>query len=219
MNRTGLLAVILFTALLFLVARLLPESASQESAPAPWEVTLTPEGSSQLLGITLGESTLQEAEQQWGESAKITLFLPPDGPAVVEGFFQRVISRGIQASIVVVVDIAEESIGPLFDRGARISTQGDGSRKVTLDNAGTQEVRASPIASLTYLPRADLSAEVIRNRFGPPTEIVPTEEGVEHWLYPAIGLDITLSDEEDEVLQFLPPDQFERLRTPLLNRP
>jgi hypothetical protein len=37
-----------------------------------------------------------------------------------------------------------------------------------------------------------------------------------HWLYPALGLDLLLGDNDEVILQYVPPLEFEqRLRAPL----
>ncbi|MBT3197417.1 MAG: hypothetical protein HN842_00320 [Gammaproteobacteria bacterium] len=215
MRRTGLLAVLLFTATLFLLAGLLPEEKTVPLTHTPWEVMLNAEGDSQLLGITLGKSRLSEAQLIWREQAEITLFLPREAPAKVEAYFQQINLGGIRASLVTEVQVEELRLQQIIDQGARISTQGDGSRKITLDGEGVTIVEESPIVSLTYLPRSNLSTETLQNRFGPPAETLLMATGTEHWLYPRIGLDIAISGQGREVFQFVPPHQFDRLRIPL----
>ena len=219
MNRTGLLAVLLLTAALFLIMMLLPDEQAAEPIHTPWSVTLSERGNSQLLGITLDESTLLQAQQQWRASPKITLFMPKEAPAKVEAYFERVTLGGIRASIVAEITVPETELTTLIDQGARISTQGDGSRKITLDGTGVGIVEQSIITSLTYLPKANLPSEVIKQRFGTPTETFRIEEDkIEHWIYPQIGLDLVFSEETKEVLQYVPPSRFERLLAPLRKR-
>lgn len=216
MSRTGLLSVLLLTATLFLVAALLPDEQLSPQLDTPWNVTLSPRGNSQLLGITLGESTLLDAQRRWKEAAEITLFLPKQGDAKVEGYFERVTLGGIRASIVTEIEVTPEQLQQLTDQGARISTQGDGSRKITLNGAGLEIVEQSTINSLTYLPKANLQPEVIKKRFGIPLETFRIEKDqLEHWVYPHIGLDIVVSEERKEVLQYVPPADIERLLKPL----
>ncbi len=216
MSRTGLLAVLLFTAILFVGASLLPDEELNPQLDTPWNVTVSPEGNSHLLGITLGKSTIHEAQQYWKEAPEITLFIPEQSTPKVEAYFQEVTLGGIRANIVAEVHVSETELQTLIAQGARISTQGDGSRKVTLDGEGVTVVEQSPISSLTYLPKANLSPEVIHKRFGLPTHTFRNEkEKIEHWVYPFIGLDLVLSEETKEVLQYVPPREIERLLKPL----
>ncbi len=216
MQRNILLAVLALVALLFAGAQLLPDQPATSAEDAPWNITLSPSGNSQILGVTLEESPLREAELRWREAPKITLFLPESGRPKVEAFFQRVTPGGPRASIVAEITVSEANLERLIDSGARISTQGDGSRKVTLDGAGVEMVMNSIISSITYLPKSNLSAETIRKRFGEPSEIHPDpDEGVEHWIYPEIGLDIVTSEEGKELFQYVSPRHIGRLTAPL----
>lgn len=215
MNPTGLRAVLLFTAILFVVAMLLPDDHTTDPTLTPWHVTLSPQGNSQLLGITLHESTLQQVTERWKETPKVTLFMG-EKQQKVEAYFQQLNLGGIRASAVAEIAVTAEELQQLIDHGARISTQGDGSRKVLLDGVGMTLIEQRPISSLTYLPKADLPTNIIEKRFGLPSKIYPDpKEGIDHWLYPLMGLDIAVSNESKEVLQFVSPREIERLRGPL----
>ncbi len=219
MHRNILLAVLALVVLLFAGAQLLPDQAATSTEDVPWNITLSPSGNSQILGITLEESRLREAGSRWREAPKVTLFLPESGTPKVEAFFQRVAVGGLSASIVAEISVSEMDLEQLINSGARISTQGDGSRKVTLDGAGMEKVMNSVISSITYLPKSNLSAETIRKRFGEPSGIYPDpDEGVEHWIYPEVGLDIVTSTEGKELFQYVSPRHIERLTAPLHNR-
>jgi hypothetical protein len=56
---------------------------------------------------------------------------------------------------------------------------------------------------------------VILQRFGAPAERIRQGETLEHFLYPAQGLDIVLDSKGKEVLQYVAPADFARLRAPL----
>lgn len=214
MEKTGLLAVLLFTLLLFGAAFLLPEESSDAVNAHPWEINISPAGNSQVLGITLKESTLAEAEQLWTEAPKVTLFLSEE-ERKVEAFFAQTSLGGIRASIVAEISLSEDQIEQLIADGTRISTQGDGSRKITLDGDGLDQVRKSTIISMTYLPKTNLSTEIIERRFGKPAEIIQSDPVTAHWIYPNDGLDIAISSEGREVLQYVPPSEIDRLIAPL----
>ena len=109
-----------------------------------------------------------------------------------------------------------EELEGIFNRGARIATMGSGQRKVTLSGEDNQAALHTPIAAITYLPKANLDAVMVEKRFGQPDERIREQNtDVEHWLYPALGLDIALSDERKDVLQYTRPSRFENLVAPL----
>lgn len=208
--------VLLATLLLLAVAMLIPVERRIDPSDFPWSVTPTGDGGSRVFGLTLGRSTLREAEQRFQAPAEISLFLSPDGQYAAEAYFDKVNLAGLGARIVLTAGLSQEELKALFDAGERISTLGDGTRKVTLSGEGLAAVYSAPIAALTYLPKVQLDRELLEKRFGPPAERLREQgSGVEHWLYPERGLDIALSETEKEVLQFVPPRDFERLVTPL----
>jgi hypothetical protein len=57
---------------------------------------------------------------------------------------------------------------------------------------------------------------MITQRFGQPAERIKAGTTFEHLLYPDRGLDIRLDTEGKEVLQYVAPRDFTRIREPLL---
>jgi len=68
---------------------------------------------------------------------------------------------------------------------------------------------------MTFIPTVNIDEASAIKRFGPATEIIRTSEQVAHLLYPDKGLDIIINEDGKEVLQYVAPRDFERLRKPL----
>jgi len=68
------------------------------------------------------------------------------------------------------------------------------------------------IKSLTYIPKSNVDAELLKSRFGQAEETLKVDENTEFWLYPKKGLVISFSQKGKEVLQYVPLADFERLR-------
>lgn len=218
MQRHIFLTVFIGTLLAVALAVFLPGREPPEPVDLPWQIEVTADGGSRVLGVSLGETPLRRFERRVGEEAKINLFAAPDGSKVVEGFFENVTLSGLRAKVVATAELTPEELEAIYGRGVRIATLGSGTRKVTLASDDLAYVRAAPVAALTYLPRSNLAPEVVEKRFGEPARKVAEagEEGpVVHWLYPENGLDIAVSAERKEVLQYVRPDRFERLVAPL----
>ena len=182
----------------------------------PWQIENLESGHTRVFSLIVGQSTLGDAEQVFKEFSTITLFVPEQSKAVIEAFFSEVKIAGLKSKMVMSIDLPADEIQAMFSRGVRISTLGDGTRKVTLSGADAMRVRESAIASITYLPSVHLEAELIEKRFGQPTEkIKDTESDAVHWLYPEKGVDIALSDTEKEVILYVMPDNFDALIEPL----
>jgi hypothetical protein len=182
----------------------------------PWQVALTSQGSARIFGVTLGQTTVAEAERQLRAAAEVALFVSARDEYAVEAFLDNVRLANMPARIVLTIAVPTADILAMYQRGARISTLGDGARKVRLSHDDLQRVRDTAVTGLTYMPRMPLDPALIEKRFGPPVQrIRETESGVVHWLYPAIGLDIALSDGRQDILQYVSPRDFPRLLAPL----
>lgn len=217
MGKPVFLLVLGATLLALAAALLLPGGRPPEKpVNLPWQIEVTPDGLSRVFGITLGKSTLSELEQALQEEASVSLFSADQGKKVVEAYFNTVTLSGLKARMVATVDFTAEELQQLFDRGERISTLAMGKRKVTLSDTDLALARARPVVALTYLPRANLDEEAVLRRFGEPARRIAEVEGkLVHWLYPDKGLDVVISMEEKEVLQYVAPRNFQRLLEPL----
>ncbi|MEW6646787.1 MAG: hypothetical protein AB1450_06285 [Pseudomonadota bacterium] len=213
------LGVLGFALLAIAVAMLIPGRQDHRPELLPWAITTHEDGSSTVFGLRLGHSSLGEAEQLFQTELELILFQSPEGRRVAEGYFDGVTLSGLAAKLVVEAALSEAELQAMFERGVRIATMGNGSRKVTLHPDDIARLRATPIASLTYLPRTHLDELLVEKRFGTPAQKVGEPGGeVVHWLYPERGLDVAVSTSGKEVLQYVAPRDFPRLVAPLLER-
>ncbi|VAW64769.1 hypothetical protein MNBD_GAMMA11-814 [hydrothermal vent metagenome] len=191
----------------------------------PWQIERLASGHTQVFKLILGQSSINDAQLLFKEEAEITLFVPTDikhksadsvsgraSAPVVEAFFSQVKTGGLKARMVMSIDIPENEINALYQRGVRVATLQSGIRKVTLSDVDALAVRARPITSITYLPSINLSASLIEKRFGPPAaKRADPESDAIHWLYPEQGVDIALSETHKEVIQYVEPARFGEL--------
>ena len=217
MGKTVFWPVLLISVAAVVVAVLLPGGRSPEPPRhLPWQIEVLPDGGSHVFGVTLGKSTLGEMEQQLQEEAEVSLFATDAGERVVEGYFNTVTLDGLKSKMVATLGFSDEQLQQLFARGARISTLAQGKRKVTLSGPDLLLARHTPVVAITYLPAVDLDEEAVLHRFGEPSRRIGEADGkIVHWLYPDKGLDVAISAQGKEVLQYLPPKDFQRLLAPL----
>jgi len=191
-----------------------------QHAGYPWQVKVLESGHTQVFSLVVGQSTLGEAEQQFKEMAELTLFSADNTPPVIEAFFGEVKIGGLKSKMVMMIDLPQAELEKMFNRGARIATLGSGTRKVTLSSEDAKLVRKAAISSITYLPSINLNAELIEKRFGNPAEkVADSSSDAIHWLYPDKGIDIALSEENKEVIQYVEPKKFDTLVQPLRSEP
>jgi hypothetical protein len=223
MEKRIILGVLGFVVLAFVLGVFLP-ALLVDPEPArdlPWQIEKTAAGNTRVFGITLGETTLTEAERALRHGAEVTLFNAPSGERVVEAYIDQVTLSGLSAKAVLGVDVPEAWLEPMYERGIRASRMGSGEQKVTLAPEDMAKVRDLPVNSITYMPSVNLSPEQVEKRFGVPAERrrEAGDEPVEHWLYPELGLDVAISERKKEVLQYVSPADFERLARPLQDVP
>jgi hypothetical protein len=221
MGRHTFLSVLVFTALILALAIFLPSGREPASVRGefPWNVTVDSEGYSQVFGISVGRSTVRQAAGRIREPAEVSMFVAADGKRAVEVYFDRVAIGEFYAKVVLGVALDEETLKGMFERGVRISSLGGSVRKVELHPDDLARVNEAVIASLTYIPSANLDAEVIRKRFGEPARLLKERDsGLVHWLYPAIGLDLAVNEEGKEVLLYVKPADFGRVTAPLQDK-
>lgn len=216
MDKKIIIAIVASAALILVIGILIPGGHGQPEQIFPWQIETAPDGTSRVFGLTLSQSTTQDAERRFRTAAKISLFSAPEKLPVVEAYFDKISPAGLSAQMVIGIDVSATQIQTIFERGARISTLGNGSRKVDLSDQDLAKVRGLPISTITYLPRVSLQAEIIQKRFGEPAQrIVEPENYTEHWLYPQLGLDVAMNANGKAILQYVAPAEFDRLRRPL----
>ena len=207
--------VFVASAFIFGIALFIPENTNQSNHGLPWQIEQI-DGTTKVFDLTLGVSTLREAETKLLGDGELSLFHSPEDAYSVEAYFDKVELGGLTAKMVLVMDIPETVAHAMFERGARISKLGSGSDKVSMATDDLHIARESTIASITYLPAIDLKPDQLSARFGQPWKhIQDSNNAAEHWLYPQLGLDITLNATGKDVLQYVQPSRFSSILAPL----
>jgi hypothetical protein len=182
----------------------------------PWQVESDGEGSSRVFGIHLGYTPLSEVQMRLRHQPVVTLFATAEEPKAIEAYFEHMAMGGLRAKLVATLQIPDEVLLPIYLKGTRIAKLGSGNYKVTLADDDLAQVMDYPVISITYLPTHQIEHEMAERRFGPPSHrVVEQNDKLEHWLYPEKGLALTLSQNEKELLQYVPPRDFYRLARPL----
>ena len=200
----GILSVLVFAGAFFIPGKPI------EKTGLPWHIEHPAADTVRIFGLTLGQSTANEAEQRFREEAKASLFKSPDGKLVAEMFFEQVTMAELISQIIITLAVPDKELQGMYERGLRMSGTGSG-KKITLAPDDVARVRALPISSLTYIPSVHLEEEIISKHFGQPAQrIRERKSGAVHWLYPQHGLDITLGKDEKPVLQYVTPKDFDK---------
>lgn len=177
----------------------------------PWQIKNLPDGSTSVFQINIGKTTLAQTEKLFQETAEISLFKAKEKDAVVEAYFNKVLIGGLSSKIVVSFSVKKSQLMSMYNKGARISTLGSGTRRVTLNSNDQILIRQAIITGITYLPSINLNAELIEKRFGQPEQkVIDQKSQAVHWLYPRIGVDVVLHNKKKEVISYVNPADFSK---------
>jgi len=195
-----------------------PDKAGSVSAtPLPWQVAVNTDGSSVALGLALGTGTLADVRQRFGPDTQIAIIAAPGEDGTLEAFVDPAQAGFIAGKLVVTAELpATSTLQGLRERALKSEFMESTTRKYTLRPEDEALALQARIVSLSFIPQASLDAEIILARFGQPAARMRSNERQEHFLYPDKGLDVILDTEGKELLQYVAPRDFERLRAPLV---
>ncbi len=210
------LAIIISVAAVPLLLSPSPDSRpEQELTGLPWQVDVTPEGNSRVFGLTLGTSTLTDARVRFGEG-EIALVAAPGETGSLELFFDTLTAGAVTGKLIVTAEMDEETIKAMRERSLKTEYMQSSTKKSMLADQDLPTAWAARIRGLVFVPSVNLDDEMITQRFGRPSERIKAGTTFEHLLYPDRGLDIRLDTKGKEVLQYVAPRDFMRIREPLL---
>jgi len=201
---------------------LLPDDHGEDETPRlPWLVEQDMQGRTQVFGLTLGQTTLNEVRALFKEEGEINLFARTktdhqEDRYAVEAYFEQIYLNRLRGDFVIAIQADQAYLAPIYERGLRISQSASGAKKIKLDPRDIETLARLPIAALTYLPWKSLDAEIVTKRFGQPAEKrVESETGVTHWLYPDKGMDLAMDRKGGVVIQYVNQADFPHLIAPL----
>lgn len=191
--------------------------------PLPWLITAQPDGRSAALGLTLGHrgqpgSTLADARQRFGLDMQIAIIAAPGEDGSLEAFVDPARAGFIAGKLVITAELtdATATLKTLRERAVKSEFMESTTRKYTLSQADEALALQARIVSLNFIPQASLDADTVLARFGTPAQRLRSNAHQEHFLYPDKGLDVIVDSEGKELLQYVAPHDFERLRAPLI---
>ena len=182
----------------------------------PWQITIDTAGSSSVFGLKPGVSTLGEVRQKLGGEIELAIIAEPNELGALEGYYAQVPLGFVLAKVIVTVDATNEAISIMRERALKAQHMESMTRKITLQPDDAAAAELLPVKAITVIPTVNLDEATVIQRFGEPTERLVLSETRTHLLYPKQGLDIQVDKDGKELLQYVAPQQFARLRDPLL---
>lgn len=197
-----------------------PGSAPVDPHEAPWAARVAPDGALRVFSLSLPGSTLGEVQARWPDGFQVGLMAPlaGGGPMSLEAYAENARPGGIAGRLLLTARVTDAQLQAWRSHAVKSEAISAHTRRLTLSPDDLAQALRSPIGAIGFIPHAQLDAGVLRHRFGDPQEIIGAGQPAEHWLYPARGLAVLLDSQGRELLQFVPPAEFEqRLRRPLLD--
>lgn len=191
-----------------LMALFLYFSPQREELPQqdlPWNAHLSEEGQKlHVLGLTLPDSTLEQAMKRYGKDVEIRLFSNKDeSHKSLEAYFPVTYVGSIKTSLLLKLKVPAEQINAFYDRGVETTVTSTGQRQVKLSGEDVSQALKAPIEALTLIPKRNLSHRALKMRFGEPENIVKDPQTkIERWQYPQRGLEIIYDPQGPDALQY-----------------
>ncbi|MDP2786165.1 MAG: hypothetical protein Q8O38_16475 [Sulfurimicrobium sp.] len=212
--------ILIALAVVILAAALLRPTAGERNTQAiaglPWQIEILPDGHSRVFGLTLGASTLADARERFGTDMEVAVIAAPGEAGSLEAYYNQVTAGVLTGKMILTAALNKESVEGMRQRAVKKQHMESSTRKFSLDPDDLAQAYDTQIESITYIPSASFDADIAVSHFGQPAERIRSSARVENLLYPAKGLALTLDSEGKEVLQYVAPRQFARLRDPLL---
>ena len=181
----------------------------------PWQIEILPDGSSKVFGVIPGQTTLGEAAEQLGNDMELAIMVAKGEAGSLEMYYGQYRAGLLSAKLVLAADMDADSINSMRENAVEQDVLETGSRKYQLSRDDHAKAFKAVIQAIACIPAVNLDHDIIIKRFGEADEVIQKNHGVTHYLYPAKGLDVILSEDGKEVLQYVAPAEFLRLREPL----
>lgn len=186
-----------------------PNREAIDDQTLPWKAKFNAQGHLETMGLTIGKSTVNDAIALYGKDVEIKLFSDLDeSNKSVEAYFPVMYIGSIKAALALGIDASEAQMQQAFNNGKKIVMSSTGGREVELYNADKLTFMDLPITSATLLPRKHLTERAIAMRFGEPDHKEIQSDGLQHWFFNALGLELIIDPEGPEALQYT--DKFQR---------
>lgn len=216
----GFAAFVAIVGALLALPLLLPADRSpRDAAPdhgLPWQIDLLPDGGSRVFGLQPGRSTLGEARQRLGSDVQVALIVAPGETGSLEAYYETLRAGFVTGKMILTLETTLAQREQMLQRARKADYMESTTRRVELADADLQAAGSAVIGAIAFIPTAALDEQIVLQRFGTPAERIRSSEQTEHYLYPEKGLDLRLDAKGKEVLQYVAPREFARLRDPLL---
>jgi len=215
---TRLFSLLLFLAIIIGAFLSLKPDVRKSTATVrglPWQIETLPDGRSKVFGITLGQDTLGQARELLGPDMKLAIISTTGDDRSLEMYYDRYTAGVLSGKLVLTAELAADQLTQMIERSTKTDYTKTGARKFRLHPDDLPLAWRTPVQSLTFIPTVSIDQQTAIKRFGEPAEIISSDEHTTHLLYPEKGLDLIIDEDGREILQYVAPREFFRVRDPL----
>ncbi len=205
------LALIIVSAVSLLTIALfyLTSKPEPQQVELPWQVTVHDPMHSEIFGVVLNQTTLEQARTRFGQLDGIALYRKKAGVFSLEAYFGKVTIGPFGARMIATLDASQQELEQMLESTVKRVPIEEGGFKWTLSQAKQQEQGVRKIKSLTFMPSyRGMDQNYIRSRFGEPARREVVDETTELWFYPEPGVRILVDNEGNEMFEYLAPTDF-----------
>lgn len=192
------------------------ERAAKPPEGLPWQIEVLPDGGSKVFGLTIGSSTLSDARARLGNDMEVGVVAAPGERGALEAYYASAAMGFVTGKLILTADLSDDVVAAMRERAVKTEYMESATRRSTLHPDDRALADRTPIRAISFIPSVDLDEAMVLQRFGVPGERIRSSEQAEHLLYPEKGLDVILDSKGKEVLQYVAPRHFARLRAPLI---
>ena len=203
MNRTFLLFLMIGTAMMIAVIGQHKPTINLDYTP--WQIDSLDNGTTRVFGLTLGKTTIQEANQIFASFAdtRLTVKTDSDGSPQYEliAYYDEITMSGLVASLHLNYKLDQQQLASLYQQvknSEPVTSPNMTEQHYKLDNDTEISYLSTPISSITYIPVINYGQETIRQRFGQAKDETATADGEQIWNYPDLGLKIYIYTDQPE---------------------
>jgi len=199
MNRTFLIFLMIGTAMM--IAVIGHHEPTTQLDTLPWEVDQLDNNSLRVFGITLGKTSIQEANQIFASFGKnqfqVTTDINKHQKYQLITRYDDLIIGGLIAQIRLTYLIKQEELQDIYLSIAAATNEltdepklKPGIQSYSVNNQVEIKYLSAPVSQITYIPSIDYGHEVLRQNFGLAAEEIQLNDEEQIWTYPEMGLKI-----------------------------
>jgi len=175
----------------------------------PWHIVIDDDQNSTIFNLTLNQSTLQDAVNEFGEADSMALYADSKNPSI-EVYFGYIKKAGLTARIIVTLNLSHNDADQFLSNAHSRMQSNAETPKIELNAKDRYKTLKLKLSNITYIPKyTRLDEAYLINRFGKPSHRLKLSDTANQLFYKPLGLSVINDDEGKEVFQYTQPALLE----------